>query len=336
MKSMTSLPRVSVCLLTYKRAHLLPQTLDMLLAQDHRDFELIINDDRSPDGTEAIAREYARRDPRVRYFRNPKNLRYANNQNVAVLRARSEYVAIVHDSDLYRPHLLSAWTQALLDNPSAALVFSAAGRMNQSREVVGTYNHPYAPLIPGRALLDEMLSIPHSPIFGIVMLRRSCVLEAGPFDPRLPTLADVDMWLRLLAKHDAAYVCDPLYSIAPREADHPNHFTNWSIWEECELIFELNWRRRYQHDPEAGERKRRAIARMLYHQRSLLLATCARHLEVRGLYEGLRFAERQPPFGARLIPDRVATWEQFEALVEATLEPAEERLVSRGRARGRA
>src|SRR5262245_20774625 len=98
---MTSLPRVSVCLLTYKRAHVLPQTLESLLAQQHGDFELIINDDRSPDDTEQVCREFARRDSRIRYFRNPQNMRYANNQNCVILRASCEHVAIVHDSDLY-------------------------------------------------------------------------------------------------------------------------------------------------------------------------------------------------------------------------------------------
>ena len=112
------------------------------------------------------------RDSRVRYFKNRENLRYANNQNAAILRARSEYVAIVHDADLYEPNLLSRWTQALVDHPSAALVFNQAKQLNLQREVVGMFTHPYEPLISGRALVDDMLTRPDSPIFGIVMVRR--------------------------------------------------------------------------------------------------------------------------------------------------------------------
>jgi glycosyltransferase involved in cell wall biosynthesis len=65
-----NLPFVSICLLTYNRASELPKTLDSLLAQTHSDFELIINDDRSPDDTEAICREYEKKDTRVNYFKN--------------------------------------------------------------------------------------------------------------------------------------------------------------------------------------------------------------------------------------------------------------------------
>jgi len=75
------------------------------------------------------------------------------------------------------------------------------------------------------------------------MVRRSRVLEVGPFDARLPTLADVDMWLRLLLKYDVAYVAEPLYAIAARESDHHNNYGNWRVRQESELIHELNWRR---------------------------------------------------------------------------------------------
>ena len=307
------LPRVSVCLLTYKRAQLLPKTIETLLAQDHADFELIINDDRSPDDTEQVCREYERRDRRVRYVKNPENLRYANNQNAAILRARNEHVAIVHDADLYEPQLLSRWTQALLDHPSAALVFNQAKQLSLSREVQGLFTHPYGPLISGSALVDEMLHRIDSPIFGIVMVRRSRVLEAGPFDPRLPTLADVDMWMRLACRYDAAYVAEPLYAIAAREVGHHNTYSNWSVIGEHELIYELNWRRRFANQPEAAERARRTIARMLYKQRAVALSACARHGLWPAVRDGLRFIAQAPPFGARVLPNAVTSWSELSA-----------------------
>jgi glycosyltransferase involved in cell wall biosynthesis len=289
----------------------LPQTIETLLAQDHQDFELIINDDRSPDDTEQVCREYARRDPRVRYFKNPENLRYANNQNAAILRARHEHVAIVHDADLYEPKLLSRWTKALIDHPSAALVFNQAKRLNLAREVVGLYSHPYGPLIAGRELVDDMLTRLDSPIFGIVMVRRSRVLEVGPFDPRMPTLADVDMWLRLASRYDVAYVAEPLYAVAAREVDHHNTYDNWNVRRETELIYELNWRRRFAGEPEAAERIRRVIARLLYKHRSLALLACVRHARWKAVRAGLQFITEEPPFGARVLADAVTSWQEL-------------------------
>ena len=56
------IPKVSVCLLTYKRAHALAGTIESLLAQTHGDFELIINENRSPDETESVCRRYKKLD----------------------------------------------------------------------------------------------------------------------------------------------------------------------------------------------------------------------------------------------------------------------------------
>ncbi|HET8935511.1 MAG TPA: glycosyltransferase family 2 protein [Polyangiales bacterium] len=316
MSQERKLPRISVCLLTYKRAQLLPKTLESLLAQDHTDFELIINDDRSPDDTEQVCREFAQRDSRIRYFRNVQNLRYANNQNAAILRAKHEHVAIVHDSDLYKPQLLSCWTQALVDHPSAALVFNQTEQLNAAREVVGTYKNPYPQLVRGRDMVDDMLSRPDSPIFGIVMVRRSRVLEAGPFDPRLPTLGDVDMWLRLLLRYDAAYVAQSLYSIAPREPEHHNVYYNWSIRRESELIYEMNWRRRYASEPDGAENARRIIARNAYRERALCLAACLRHARWRAALSGLQYIASEPPIGARVLPESVLTWGDVERVLE--------------------
>src|SRR6478735_5455523 len=100
MMSLSNLP-VSVCLTTYNRASLLPGTLDSILAQRFADFELIIGDDCSTDGTEELCRAYARRDSRVRYVRNERNLRMPGNLNSALQRATGEYVANLHDGDVY-------------------------------------------------------------------------------------------------------------------------------------------------------------------------------------------------------------------------------------------
>ena len=191
---MNKLPFVSICLLTYKRAHSLGRSLDSLLAQTPPDFELIINDDCSPDDTEAVARSYEKRDPRVRYCRNEHNLRYAGNQNAAIDRARSDYVAIVHDGDVYREDLIEKWVNALVKYPTAALVFNAVASLDDLGEkTVAVYRHPYPPLVPGRQLFDEMMDRSDSPIFGIVMVRKSCVKSVGSFDTQFPVLADMDM-----------------------------------------------------------------------------------------------------------------------------------------------
>ena len=192
-------PPVSICLLTYNRADVLRRSLDSLLAQTYTDFELIINDDCSSDDTAGIAGEYAEKDGRIRYYRrNEKNLRYAGNQNAAVARARCELVAIVHDGDVYRADCVSKWVAAMEVFPTVGIVFNASDALDEKGKITVQHRHPYANLIPGKEMIDEMLKLYASPIFGIVMVRKSLLLKAGPFSERFPVLADVDMWMRLL------------------------------------------------------------------------------------------------------------------------------------------
>jgi len=125
--------RVSVVLTTYKRAHILSQTIDFILRQTLRDFELIISDDCSPDETQAIGRRYEKLDNRVRYRRNNRNLNMPGNLNAGIREARGEYIANLHDGDVYDAHLLEKWAGALDAQPSAAFVFNAYRELDAMR-----------------------------------------------------------------------------------------------------------------------------------------------------------------------------------------------------------
>jgi glycosyltransferase involved in cell wall biosynthesis len=315
------LPHVSICLLTYNCAKLLPRSIDSLLAQSHGDFELIVNDDCSTDGTEELCRSYARRDARVRYFKNPTNLRFAENQNAAILRARSDYVALVHQGDVYRSDMIEKWTRALVKYPTAALVFNALEQMDQQGKTIRVCRHPYSPLVRGVDLFDEMIRRTSSPIFGIVMVRRRCVWDAGPFDPRLPVLADVDMWLRLLLRHDAAYVAELLMRTAPRDPGHPTEPTNWPVRREHELIYALNSARRYPGNPATVRSLRRAIAPMLWKMRFDSLAYCLWHRNWSAAARGVAFMRRYANFATDTDANTVLDWEGASRRLEATRDP---------------
>lgn len=227
-----SAPLVSACLLTYRRASVLERTIGDILAQDFTDFELIINDDCSPDETPEIARRAEARDPRVRYCRNERNLRYAGNQNAAVARSRGKYVAFLHDGDRYRPDLLRRWVEAMEKHPTAGLVFNDLEVMDEHGHTAHMVRQPYSPLVSGPDLYREMLQRNDCPIFGIAMARKKALEQAGPFREEFPVLADVDMWFRILRNHDAAFVPEPLFRVYPREAGHINKRINWKIRAE--------------------------------------------------------------------------------------------------------
>jgi glycosyltransferase involved in cell wall biosynthesis len=124
-------PRVTIGLPVYNGDNYLRHTLDTLLAQTFTDFELIISDNTSTDGTEAICRAYAARDPRIRYERNETNLGACYNFNRLVELARGEYFKWHGHDDPLHPHFLEACVTVLDQDPTIAVTYARNRAINQ-------------------------------------------------------------------------------------------------------------------------------------------------------------------------------------------------------------
>ena len=79
-------PMISIGVPVYNGENYLAATLDSILAQSFSDFELIVSDNASTDGTEDVCRNYQARDTRIRYYRNPTNIGAAKNHNQVFVR----------------------------------------------------------------------------------------------------------------------------------------------------------------------------------------------------------------------------------------------------------
>ena len=118
MSDKTATPRLSIGLPVYNGQRFIRATLDALLAQTFGDFELIICDNCSTDATEQICREYARRDPRIRYFKNERNLGPAPNYNRCFEHARGELFKWSAADDTIAPAFLAKCVAELDRDPS--------------------------------------------------------------------------------------------------------------------------------------------------------------------------------------------------------------------------
>jgi glycosyltransferase involved in cell wall biosynthesis len=137
----TRTPLVSVGLPVYRGEQYLPAALDALLAQDLEDFEVIVCDNASPDGTGEIARDYAARDRRVRYHRNERNLGLARNFNRTFELATGKYFKWAAHDDWHPPQMLRRCTEVLESDPAAVLCGSAVAIMDDDGEVFDAW-HP--------------------------------------------------------------------------------------------------------------------------------------------------------------------------------------------------
>jgi glycosyltransferase involved in cell wall biosynthesis len=120
-EAMDHVPRLSVGLPVYNGETYLPEALDALLGQSYPDFELIISNNASTDGTEEICRRYLALDGRIRYFRQPVNLGAAANHNFVVKQARGQYFKWASHDDLYGRDLLLRCVEALDAHPEVVL-----------------------------------------------------------------------------------------------------------------------------------------------------------------------------------------------------------------------
>jgi glycosyltransferase involved in cell wall biosynthesis len=114
-------PRVSIGLPVYNGDQFLAEAIDSLLAQTYRDFELIISDNASTDRTEAICRERAARDPRIRYYRSDTNRGAMWNFNRVVELARGEYFKWAAHDDKHEPTYVERCVEVLERDASVVL-----------------------------------------------------------------------------------------------------------------------------------------------------------------------------------------------------------------------
>jgi glycosyl transferase family 2 len=119
-------PLVSVLVTAYNREAYIAEALESVLAQTMTDFEVIVSDDQSIDGTVRIVEEFARRDPRVRLSVNPRNLGDYGNRRQAATLARGRFLKYHDSDDVMYPHCLAVMVEALQKEPGAACALSAS------------------------------------------------------------------------------------------------------------------------------------------------------------------------------------------------------------------
>jgi glycosyltransferase involved in cell wall biosynthesis len=138
---MSAAPRVSIGLPVYNGENYVAEALDALLAQTYTDFDLIISDNASTDGTEMICREYAARDARIRYLRQPQNIGAAPNHNFLVEQARGELFKWAAHDDLFAPKLVESCVNALDERPEHVLSHAYMAIIDEDGNTIEEYDY---------------------------------------------------------------------------------------------------------------------------------------------------------------------------------------------------
>ena len=201
-----TIPAVSVVLPTYNRARLLPRAIASVLGQSFGDFELLVVDDGSSDGTESVVRGFA--DPRLRFLPAERNLGDAGARNRAAAQARGVWLAFQDSDDEWLPGKLQRQMDfAATLGPDFAAVGGTLLRFlgGPVQRVAWPLTEPSA--TAGEVARDRFVE-GFCAYLQSLIVRRQVFAELGGFDIQVKSRSDFEFCLRLISHHRIAAVSD--------------------------------------------------------------------------------------------------------------------------------
>ncbi len=193
---------VSVLITLYNRKDLIRETLDSVLSSVYKDFEVIVVDDCSTDGSYTVAQEYAKKDARVRVFKNEKNLGDYNNRNKAASYAKGKYIKYVDSDDVMYSHCLQVMVDAMEKYPEAGFALCAKE----------DYCHAYPMVLSGKEAYKEHFEdfghFDRSP--GSAIIKKEVFDKVGGFSGER-MIGDFDLWFRIAMYYPMVKMVAGLY-----------------------------------------------------------------------------------------------------------------------------
>jgi glycosyltransferase involved in cell wall biosynthesis len=199
-------PLISVILAVHNDERYIEESVRSVLEQTCEDFELILVDDGSDDGTVSLVDSLARTDSRIRLFRQRRS-----GLTCSLIRATAEarglYLARQDSDDRSRSNRFAVQTNFLNTHPDIAAVGSDTVVIDQSgqriKAIVGERGTG--------TIRSSLLSLRSTPIHGSVMMRRESVLAVGGYRLAFTVSQDFDLWLRLTEHCGLDNLSDILY-----------------------------------------------------------------------------------------------------------------------------
>lgn len=196
------IPSVSIIIATRNYARFLNGTIESVIAQTHRDWELILIDDGSIDNTSEIIEPFLI-DSRISYFKT-EGLGQSRAKNLGIEKTRSELIAFLDGDDQWLPRKLELQLP-LFANKSVGVVYSRRELMDEKGD---SLPQPSAKMMRGK-IYDGLL-IQNTICFSSVVVRREVFEKVGAFDPSIGLAIDYDLWLRVAREFEFDYVDEPL------------------------------------------------------------------------------------------------------------------------------
>ncbi len=204
VKMGNQLPRISVVMSVYNGEEYLREAVDSILNQTLTEFEFIVANDASTDGTAQILADSARREPRIRLLSNPKKLGLARSLNRGLEQARGQYIVRMDTDDISLPVRLEKQLVFMEKHPEIGVLGTAVELIDSDGKITGQRIYPPEPIVIRWRLVFE------NPICHPTTIIRRDLLQCVQYNPDLTTAQDYDLWCRLGSQIRFANLPEPL------------------------------------------------------------------------------------------------------------------------------
>lgn len=198
------MPEVSVVIPTYNAEFFISDTINSVLNQTYKDFEIILVDDGSTDNTDRIvAQQHA---GKVKYIRQ-KNSGVSSARNKAISMTKGDFIAFIDCDDIWLENKLEAQVSILKKSKELGLVFSNAYILDEKgRRLKDFFKivRPHSGMVFNKLVQDNFI-----PMLTAVV-KREALDRVGLFDPRYKIAEDWDIFLRIARVYPVTYINQPL------------------------------------------------------------------------------------------------------------------------------
>jgi len=187
-------PKVSVIMAVFNEEECIKGTIESILNQTFDNFEFIIINDGSTDGTQEILEDYAQKDKRTKIFVNEKNIGPIKSANLGIIRSKGELVARMDAGDICQLDRFEKQVKFLDENKNVYIVGSYHYWIDKEGQVIGAYRFPVTPEQTEKNLF-RFGSIAAQPA---VMIRKELFEKTGLYNTLYQTSEEYELYARTI------------------------------------------------------------------------------------------------------------------------------------------
>lgn len=210
---------VSIVVASYNHAEFLVQRMESLIGQTYQDIEILVIDDCSPDNSVEVLRRYESH-PKVKLLIRGQNGGWVTVSNQGVEMSTGEFVIFANCDDYCDPHMITRLVDAMNAYPTAGIAFCRSLLVDEEGHTLGDDFAIREPAFRARCLTDTLLTqkemsrfLLHScviPNLSAALIRKECLNTVGKLSPDYRVCSDWDLFFRIVARYDVAYIAEPL------------------------------------------------------------------------------------------------------------------------------